>query len=564
MTRSELRAVLAFIERTRAPAVDCLGVAVADPIWSMVLFLLRRHLANQLVTVSALAAASGVPYATAMRRIGELFAAGLICRRPRGPTGRSFAVEPTPELLQRVERFATIVKARVGETLGLTDDAPATYYFGGSYLAARIIPAPARADLGVGSRPMRLLLKRQPSFNAMVRLRGTLEQLANCRIELTLLELEELLGRLLANARASTSDFDIVAVNFGWLGELVAAGALIPLDERLTPPPAGLFDFYPGAWEAGQLGRHQYGIPIEPNAELLCYRRDLFEAAGIAPPRTLQAMLDAGRRLHRPLDELWGIAWNAAPGQPLGQTFVQVLSGFGEPPLHLQRRGQHIDLGDLAGEALRPALDTSAARACADFLLALREISPPDFASVEWDRRLAIYASGHAAMAYNWSSRIAEFELDPTAAARGRTGYLPHPSARDGWAGSPVGGYALAIPANLERSRQDLAWRVIQWLTSPSLSKLLAVNGASVSPRFSVAADPEVLAISPVIGVVDGLARAGQLHRWSHPPVAEFSRMIQIIGEELHPMLVGLRSPRAALAAAQARVDELMRAAGHY
>ena len=51
--------------------------------------------------------------------------------------------------------------------------------------------------------------------------------------------------------------------------------------------------------------------------------------------------------------------------------------------------------------------------------------------------------------------------------------------------------------------------------------------------RVERVADPEVLAVSPVIGVVDGLARAGQMQRWSHPPVAEFSRMIQIIGEEL-------------------------------
>ena len=35
MTRTELRAVLAFIQRTRAPAVDCLGVRADDPIWML-------------------------------------------------------------------------------------------------------------------------------------------------------------------------------------------------------------------------------------------------------------------------------------------------------------------------------------------------------------------------------------------------------------------------------------------------------------------------------------------------------------------------------------------------
>ena len=167
-------------------------------------------------------------------------------------------------------------------------------------------------------------------------------------------------------------------------------------------------------------------------------------------------------------------------------------------------------------------------------------------------------------MGYNWSSRIAEFEHDPTAPARGRTGYLPHPSGVEGWSVAPVGGYALAIPANLEPQRVEVAWRTMQWLTSPGMAKLLAVNGASASPRFSVAADPEVLAVSPVIGVVDGLARAGQMQRWSHPPVAEFSRMIQVLGEELHPMLLDERSATACLRQAQDRIDTLMREAGHY
>lgn len=271
-----------------------------------------------------------------------------------------------------------------------------------------------------------------------------------------------------------------------------------------------------------------------------------------------------GRRLQDPAADRWGIAWCAARGHALGQTFVQVLAAFGEPPLALRRRGGHIDLGELSGDALRPTLDTPEALACAGYLRALCEISPPAIADMDWDRRLAAYATGRTAMGYNWSSRIAEFELDPTAEARGRSGYLPHPSGREGWSVAPVGGYALGIPANLDRTRVEIAWRTILWLTSPGIAKLIAVNGSAASPRFSVAADPEVLAVSPVIGVVDGLARAGQMQRWSHPPVAEFSRMIQIIGEELHPLLLGQSSARRCLEAAQGRVDALMRAAGRY
>lgn len=566
MTRSELAAVLAFIQRIRAPAVDGLGIRADDPIWSMVLFLLRRHLANQLVTVSGLAAASGIPYATAMRRIGELFDAGLLARRPRGRSGRSFSIEPTSELLARVGALAVGVKARVGETLGLPQDQPTGYYFGGAYLAARIIPPPEpQPEIGRNAGTLRLLLKRQPSFNALVRLRSTLQQLIGCRMEITVLELEELLQRLLDNARAPESAFDILSVNFGWLGELVEAGAVLPLDDRLAKLRPGIFDFYPSAWECAQHRGRQYGLPIEPTAELLCWRRDLFEAAGLGAPTSVDAVLAAGRKLQRPADGFWGIAWNAARGQALGQTFVHTLATFGQPPLRLRRFGGHIDMSDASGEALRPALDTPEALATAEYLRALIDISPPGILEMDWDRRLRAFAGGQVAMAYNWSSRVAEIELDPTAMASGRTAYLPHPSPPSGRAAAaPVGGFALALPANLPPARVELAWRAVQWLTSPVMAKLIAINGAWTSPRFSVAADPEVQAASPIIATVDGLARAGQLLSWSTPPVAELNRMLLILGEELHPMLSGEIAPAVALASAQGRIDAMMREAGHY
>ena len=338
----------------------------------------------------------------------------------------------------------------------------------------------------------------------------------------------------------------------------------MPLDDLLDPLPAGICDFYPAAWEAAQLDGRQYGIPIEPTAELLCYRQDLFTEAGLEPPRSVEAVREAGRKLQCPSRDRYGISWNAARGQGLGQTYAQVLAAFGQPLLQLRRRGEQVDLGQLKGEALRPSLDTHEALAAAEFLLGLIEISPPGILVMGWDQRLEAYARGRVAMSYTWSSRVAEFELDPTSAARGRTGYLPHPSGRPGWSLAPAGGYAIGLPANLPPGRVQPAWRLAQWLTSPSLAKLIAVNGASVSPRFSVAADPEVLSLGPVIGVVDGLAKTGQLQHWPHPPVAEFSRIIQILGEELHGMLSGAATPAAALAAAQSRVDRMMRAAGHY
>ena len=83
-------------------------------------------------------------------------------------------------------------------------------------------------------------------------------------------------------------------------------------------------------------------------------------------------------------------------------------------------------------------------------------------------------------------------------------------------------------------------------------------NGSLASPRFSVNRDPEVQALSPVIGIVDTVARQGVLRAWPRPPVPGISALIAIAGEEIHDMLSGLKSRADALAAAQRRAEIVM------
>ena len=61
-----------------------------------------------------------------------------------------------------------------------------------------------------------------------------------------------------------------------------------------------------------------------------------------------------------------------------------------------------------------------------------------------------------------------------------------------------------------------------------------------------------------MIGVVDQMARQRVLRMWPRPPVRGISQVIQIAGEEIHDMLLGLKSPDAALADAQRRAEAIV------
>jgi hypothetical protein len=61
--------------------------------------------------------------------------------------------------------------------------------------------------------------------------------------------------------------------------------------------------------------------------------------------------------------------------------------------------------------------------------------------------------------------------------------------------------------------------------------------GFPVAPRFSVSADPEAAATSPIVSVVDKLAKRNMLKAWPRPPVPEYLLLEAILGEEIHRAL---------------------------
>jgi multiple sugar transport system substrate-binding protein len=79
-------------------------------------------------------------------------------------------------------------------------------------------------------------------------------------------------------------------------------------------------------------------------------------------------------------------------------------------------------------------------------------------------------------------------------------------------------------------------------------------NGFPVAPRFSVCADPEALASSPIVSMVDQMARKNELITWSRPPVPAFNVIERSLGEEIHDAVFGGKPPRQALRDAETRI----------
>jgi multiple sugar transport system substrate-binding protein len=567
MTREELLRILSFVDSSRELSEDRTQLATVDPRWNIVSFAMRRRLEGKLLTVTTAAAAAEVPYGTAMRRISELIDEGFLLKRPKSKSGKSFSLHPPSKLIAEFESFAMQLKAMVGRTFGFTegDGEISDFYFGGYYMASRILPYPNAMRSGVGyDKTIRILSPIDPTFKTLSQFSSNLDELCGTNIEIVNLPLDELHDEIMENANRPKSRYDLIAVDLPWIGQLATEGIIDPIDDIMHESRYNPSDFHTAAFRGSAWQGQQFGLPIQPTAELLFYRSDLFAEAGLAVPSTTDDVLMAARVLHRSAMNLSGIVMNFGRGTPVAHTFIQTMADFGQPVINLNPLGDEFDISVIEKENYRPQLHTSAALETAEFLLELSKYAHKESMLCDWDRQIGIFSKGQAAMTYGWSVRAAAFELDETSPAHGHVQYIPHPPKSGKRTVSPIGGFSLAIPAGLGTARKKSSWKVMEYLTRPELLKWYVLNGNLTSPRFSTSADPEVQASSALIGEVDAMDRRGELQTWPRPPIPEFSALLSILGDEIHVMLQGERPPAEALSRAQNRIDQLMREQGRY
>ncbi|NNE87621.1 MAG: extracellular solute-binding protein [Silicimonas sp.] len=558
---------LDFVEQLDQETRQSLSIKTGYDETLLLVALLRNHLSGKLTTSTSLAQSSGMSYGTAIRSMASIEERGLMLRRPRTSSGKSYSLHPSDKLIQEWQEFARRVHALVGTTLGLKESGgtQSDYFFGASYNQGSIISPPGvlASKLSL-RRDLRILVHADPTFMAMHVLKKQFETIFGVTIQSRALSIDRLRQEILSNAKKEKSDYDLIACDLPWFGEMAEAGHFLPVDDLIEESAQDTSDFHSEALASARYKGRQFGIPVQTTPELLVCRSDLLADHGLNAPRTIMETLTAAKTLHSRGRSLSGIAWNAARGTPLGHSFLFMMGAFGQPALNLRRIEGGFDGEKVHGENFRPMFDSDAARATADYMLELLSYSPNDILSMSWYERARAYADGKVAMAYCATLLAPMFELDATSPAYGVTEYLPHPCGPKARPIAPVGGYALAIPSNVEPNRIRPIWTALTSLTSANAIKLYIENGSLVSPRFSVSMDPEVKKISPLISIVDEMARFGVLQMWPRPPVPEITDIIAIAGEEMHDMLLGTKTPDAALVAAQNRADALMRAHGHY
>jgi multiple sugar transport system substrate-binding protein len=361
----------------------------------------------------------------------------------------------------------------------------------------------------------------------------------------------QLHAELLANSSRETSQYDVVAVKFPWIGEMTEAGVLRPLDSLLgdeTKRPV-----VPRRSEFGYWKGRFYGLPLYATMNLLAIRKDLFADAGLNPPKTLDDLLLAARSLSTP--ERAAIVWDAARGMPVAHSFMFFIGAFGTPVVNVVggRIAGRIEEANL--EELIPMVASDAGRAALDFMHRLRELSPPGILDLAWDQSLEIFLTGGAAMSICWSNRAARFEYDPRSVVGQRVMHMPLPTRYGSAPSVPLGGFLLSIPANLPESRVQQAAEAIQLVTSVDE---ISRGELPIVPNFGLSADPEMRVAMGIAHSARKWGAGGLLHSWQRPAIPQYYVIETILGEEIYAALAGEKSDRDALRDASDRMEQAL------
>lgn len=361
------------------------------------------------------------------------------------------------------------------------------------------------------------------------------------RLEAEALDLHELHDALFAREGLRRGDWDIAFVVTDWLAEAQATGALLDLSEMLRREPP---DDYPGGWTESLLRSQRFGsavlgLPYHDGPECLVYRKDLFEAAGAAPPRTWEEFHALARRFTAPAERRWGAAFAAFPD---GHNAVYDFY------LQLWTRG-----GELFDGAGRLRLDTPAAEAALEFYRGIvtdPAAAHPDCRQFDSVRSGLAFARGEAAMMVNWFGFAALGETLPDSLVKGKTAIAPLPAA-PGCASASLNVYwILGVAAGSPHA--DTAYAFLRHCAGAASDRLLTLEGG-IGCRKSTWRDAEVNRAIPFYAQLEKI----HAHARELPRLAHWARLAEVIDRLVTAALDTSEPSRVLLARAQAEAGRL-------
>ncbi|MGI3230528.1 ABC transporter substrate-binding protein [Streptomyces sp. GTA36] len=316
--------------------------------------------------------------------------------------------------------------------------------------------------------------------------------------------------------------FDILNIDVAWTSEFAAAGWISPLSRDRFP----LDGFLPQVEDTATYDGRLYAVPYVTNAGLLLYRKDILDKEGVEPPRTW-AELEKQAKAIAPKYGLDGYAGQFLPYEGLTVNAAEAVYSAGG-----------TILGD---EGERVTVDSAAAREGIGFLArGVRDGWIPRKAlTYKEEESKQAFQDGRLLFLRNWPYAYVGASAKGSAVA-GKIGAVPLPGP-DGPGASVLGGSNLAVSSHARHP--DSAARLIAYLTSERVQRLVLTKGALPPVRAALYRDPELIRRFPYLPTLRASVAAAA-PRPKSPRYDQVSLAVQAVVQDA---MTGRQTPEAAV-----------------
>ncbi|HIY23300.1 MAG TPA: sugar ABC transporter substrate-binding protein [Candidatus Brachybacterium merdigallinarum] len=376
---------------------------------------------------------------------------------------------------------------------------------------------------GEGSTTLRITLANHVWTDIIKEKIAEFEEESGLTVELTQLGEDQLSDQYNVKLNAGTDEIDVMMYRPLQEGKLFGQnGYLADLTESVESDAEWNWaDFQAGPVEATTFEEMVVGVPLITESEVLYYRTDLLEEAGISVPTTLDELETAAQTLNEQNPDVAGFIARTGRSPAVTQ-FSSYLFSFG---------------GDFDADGTATLDSPEAIEAYKYYGRLLHDYGPTNVSTdMNWPEAAAVFAQGQAAFYTDASSLYQNLALPENSTVSDVVGYAAFPAGPAGSRPYSIPAWALGI--NEASSNQENAWAFIQWATSPAMVLEVQTSGVP-GARTSAWEDPEGTSSFPPELAEAIAANAENGVGYDRPRVISVAEARELVGDPIVVAITG-------------------------
>lgn len=320
-----------------------------------------------------------------------------------------------------------------------------------------------------------------------------------------------------------------------------AAGWIEPLDQYLGVKDAKSYmsQYLPAYATADVIDNKIVALPNFADSMFLYYRKDLLDKYGVKAPVTWDELASSAQKIQQgeKSANLQGLSFQGAPIEGAVCTFL----------LPYWSQGKDFQKGT--------KLDKPAAVSGLNMWLGMvdKGVAKKNIAEVKTGDTVNEFMAGDVVFAINWGYAWDLFQQDPNSKVKEKVGVAKLPAMTGGQSATCIGGWQWAVSA-FSKNKAEAA-KLVRFMSSPEVSKFLAINGSLLPVFANTYADKDVLARNPWYDLALPVVQSAR----SRPVSSRYAEVSDVVRTQTSAALARVTKPEATVDEIDSRLQRVLR-----